>query len=101
MVRKVRPESMARLSADCLRTTGQEEERLIPRSIAHLEREERSAKLTVVAEGAETEKQSRLLRLLSCDEIQGYLLSKRAPCEIFQSAYLAAPGMDPGFQRHF
>jgi EAL domain-containing protein (putative c-di-GMP-specific phosphodiesterase class I) len=31
-----------------------------------------SMKLKVVAEGVETEEQSRLLRLLNCDEIQGY-----------------------------
>ena len=37
-----------------------------------------SLKLKVVAEGVETEEQSRLLRLLSCDEMQGYLFSKPA-----------------------
>ncbi|HKB62602.1 MAG TPA: EAL domain-containing protein, partial [Burkholderiales bacterium] len=35
-----------------------------------------SLKLNIVAEGVETEEQSRLLRLLSCDEMQGYLFSK-------------------------
>jgi EAL domain-containing protein (putative c-di-GMP-specific phosphodiesterase class I) len=48
-----------------------------------------SLKLTVVAEGVETEEQSRLLRLLDCDEMQGYLLSKPMAREVFESTYLA------------
>jgi diguanylate cyclase (GGDEF)-like protein/PAS domain S-box-containing protein len=51
----------------------------------------RSLKLKVVAEGVETEEQSRLLRLLSCDEMQGYLFSKPVPSEIFEARYLAPP----------
>jgi diguanylate cyclase (GGDEF)-like protein/PAS domain S-box-containing protein len=47
-----------------------------------------SLKLTVVAEGVETEEQSRLLRLLDCDEMQGYLLSKPMPRRLFESTYL-------------
>ena len=39
-------------------------------SLAH------SLKLTVVAEGVETEEQAKILRLLRCNEIQGYLISK-------------------------
>jgi len=35
-----------------------------------------SLKLNVVAEGVETEEQAKILRLLRCDEIQGYLISK-------------------------
>ena len=31
---------------------------------------------TVVAEGVETQEQTRLLRLLKCDEMQGFLFSK-------------------------
>lgn len=48
-------------------------------------------KLKVVAEGVETEEQSRLLRLLNCDEMQGYLFSKPVPGEIFEARYLAPP----------
>jgi EAL domain-containing protein (putative c-di-GMP-specific phosphodiesterase class I) len=48
-----------------------------------------SMRLKVVAEGVETEEQSRLLRLVGCDEIQGYLISKPVPCEIFEATYLA------------
>ena len=48
-----------------------------------------SLKLMVVAEGVETEEQSRLLRLLKCDEMQGFLFSKPLPGEIFEERYLA------------
>lgn len=56
-----------------------------------------SLKLNVVAEGVETEEQARLLRLLNCDEMQGYLFSKPVPIEIFEANFLApralpAPG---------
>jgi len=54
-------------------------------SLAH------ALKLKVVAEGVETEEQSRLLRLLGCDEMQGYLFSKPLPSEIFETRYLAPP----------
>ena len=50
-----------------------------------------SLKLKVVAEGVETEEQSRLLRSLNCDEMQGFLFSKPLPSEIFETRYLAAP----------
>jgi diguanylate cyclase (GGDEF)-like protein len=48
-----------------------------------------SLKLKVVAEGVETEEQSRLLRLLDCDEMQGFVFSKPVPGEIFETRYLA------------
>jgi diguanylate cyclase (GGDEF)-like protein/PAS domain S-box-containing protein len=47
-----------------------------------------SLNLKVVAEGVETEEQSRLLRLLNCDEMQGYLISKPVPGEIFETRFL-------------
>ena len=42
-------------------------------SLAH------SIRLKVVAEGVDSEEQSKLLKLLRCDEIQGYLVSKPLP----------------------
>jgi EAL domain-containing protein (putative c-di-GMP-specific phosphodiesterase class I) len=48
-----------------------------------------SLSLSVVAEGVETEEQSRLLRLLNCDEMQGFLYSKPVPAEIFETKFLA------------
>ena len=35
--------------------------------------------LKVIAEGVDSEEQSRLLKLLKCDEMQGYLFSKPLP----------------------
>jgi EAL domain-containing protein (putative c-di-GMP-specific phosphodiesterase class I) len=45
-------------------------------------------KLKVVAEGVETEKQSRQLLSLNCDEMQGFLFSKPVPAEIFETKFL-------------
>ena len=47
-----------------------------------------SLKLKVVAEGVETEEQSRLLRLVSCDEMQGFLFSQAVPAETFEAKFL-------------
>jgi diguanylate cyclase (GGDEF)-like protein len=55
----------------------------------------RSLKLKVVAEGVETDEQSRLLRLLRCDEMQGYLFSKPVPGELFEAHYLVSIGSAP------
>jgi len=50
-----------------------------------------SLELKVVAEGVETGEQSRLLRLLRCDEMQGYLFSKPVSAEIFATRFLSSP----------
>ena len=50
-----------------------------------------SLKLKVVAEGVETEEQARLLRLLGCDEMQGFLVSKALPRDIFETKFLTMP----------
>jgi EAL domain-containing protein (putative c-di-GMP-specific phosphodiesterase class I) len=44
--------------------------------------------LRVVAEGVEDEEQSRLLRLLNCDEMQGFLFSKAVPLDVFEARFL-------------
>jgi diguanylate cyclase (GGDEF)-like protein len=44
-------------------------------SLAH------TLRLRVVAEGVETQEQLRFLRLLRCDEVQGYLISKPLPVD--------------------
>ena len=48
-----------------------------------------SLKLEVVAEGVETDEQSRLLRLLNCDEMQGFLFSKPLPVAEFEARFLS------------
>jgi EAL domain-containing protein (putative c-di-GMP-specific phosphodiesterase class I) len=55
----------------------------------------RALNLKLVAEGVETEEQSRLLRLLLCDEMQGYLRGRPVPIEAFEAAYLLPPGQQP------
>jgi diguanylate cyclase (GGDEF)-like protein/PAS domain S-box-containing protein len=52
-------------------------------------------KLKVIAEGVETEEQLHQLRLLNCDEMQGYLFGKAVPGEIFESQYLASLDLRP------
>lgn len=44
--------------------------------------------LRVVAEGVETDEQYRLLKLLKCDEMQGFLFSKPLPVDVFEATYL-------------
>jgi len=61
-------------------------------SLAH------SLELNVVAEGVETEDQSRLLRLLNCDEMQGFLFSKPVPSEVFETRFLAARRASPAVE---
>ncbi len=48
-----------------------------------------SLQLKVVAEGVETEAQSKLLRLLKCDEMQGFLFSKPVPADVLEEKFLA------------
>jgi diguanylate cyclase (GGDEF)-like protein len=59
-------------------------------SLAH------SLNLRVVAEGVETEDQAKLLRLLKCDEAQGFLFSKPLPAADIEALLRAAARADPG-----
>jgi diguanylate cyclase (GGDEF)-like protein len=49
----------------------------------------RELKLNTVAEGVETDEQMHQLRLLGCDEMQGYLLGRPVPVEIFEQTYMS------------
>lgn len=90
---------LARLPVDTLKidrsfvnnmTTGPEGLALVS-TVIHLAH---ALKMTVVAEGVETEEQSRLLRLLGCDEMQGYLFSRAVPGDVFETKFLRH--FDPG-----
>jgi EAL domain-containing protein (putative c-di-GMP-specific phosphodiesterase class I) len=48
-------------------------------------------KLKVVAEGVETAEQRQLLRLLDCDEMQGFLCSRPVPGDVFEANFLSLP----------
>ena len=50
----------------------------------------RALKLETIAEGVESEEQAKILRLLQCDHMQGYLISKPLPVAQM-STYLRAP----------
>ena len=49
-------------------------------------------RLKVMAEGVENEEQLRFLRLLRCDEGQGYLFGKAEPAELFFAKTIQAVG---------
>jgi diguanylate cyclase (GGDEF)-like protein/PAS domain S-box-containing protein len=61
-------------------------------SLAH------ALRLKVVAEGVDAEDQAKLLRLLRCDEMQGYLFSRPLPFDAM-TALLAAQVAVPGNER--
>ena len=53
-------------------------------SLAH------SLRLKVVAEGVDEEGQAKMLRLLHCDEMQGYLFSRPLPAADVEAKFLGA-----------
>jgi diguanylate cyclase (GGDEF)-like protein/PAS domain S-box-containing protein len=52
-----------------------------------------SMHLKVVAEGVETAEQARMVRMLGSDEMQGFLLSKALPSEVFEARFLGSAGV--------
>ena len=56
----------------------------------------RALRLNTVAEGVETEEQLRQLRLLGCEEMQGYLFGRPVPVETFEQKYLSIQVSDGG-----
>lgn len=48
----------------------------------------KNLKLRVIAEGVETLQQLDILRSLQCDEIQGYVLGKPLPADVFEKTYI-------------
>jgi len=53
-----------------------------------------SLQLKVKAEGVETEDQLHFLRLLRCDEMQGYLFCKPLPVEAFEHLLLEGRNLE-------
>jgi len=58
-------------------------------SLAH------SMRLKVIAEGVETVEQAKMLRLLRCDEMQGYLFSKPVPFDDMTALLRRGPPASP------
>ncbi len=52
----------------------------------------RNLGLRVVAEGVETAEQMQFLREQSCDEVQGYFISRPVPNEQLESLLRSVPG---------
>jgi diguanylate cyclase (GGDEF)-like protein len=48
----------------------------------------KSLKLNVIAEGVETQVQWDILKDLGCNEMQGYLMGKPVPVEVFEEEYI-------------
>lgn len=56
----------------------------------------RALNLKVVAEGVETQEQANLLRLLRCDEVQGYLFGKPVPEAVSRERLMKGGAAAPG-----
>lgn len=55
----------------------------------------RSLRLKVVAEGVDAEEQANVLRLLACDEMQGFLFSRPLPAEQLVALLSKPPALPP------
>lgn len=53
----------------------------------------RTLKITVIAEGVETEEQAELLKALGCDQAQGYLFNRPLPADEVAKLLGPAPGI--------
>jgi len=53
-------------------------------------------RLTVVAEGVDSEEQLKLLRLLRCEQVQGFLFHKPLPPELFEELLRGSSGAGAG-----
>jgi EAL domain-containing protein (putative c-di-GMP-specific phosphodiesterase class I) len=60
-------------------------------SLAH------SLRLKVIAEGVDAEEQAKMLHLLRCDEMQGYLISRPVPFEKMTEMLASAARASPRF----
>ncbi len=58
------------------------------------------SRLSVVAQGVETEQQAKLLNLLRCDEMQVYLFSKPIPAVVLEPSFLPQPSCVAAWTRH-
>jgi EAL domain-containing protein (putative c-di-GMP-specific phosphodiesterase class I) len=88
--------SLAELPLDCVKIdrslvatmTASPSRMALVSTIIHLAH---GLKLTVVAEGVETSEQQKLLRLLTCDAMQGYVHSRPMP-KVALESFLEPPG---------
>jgi diguanylate cyclase (GGDEF)-like protein len=60
----------------------------------------RTFNFKVVAEGVETEEQARLLRLLRCDEGQGFLFGQAVPADVIEQKLLLTQGASRDQVKH-
>jgi len=47
-----------------------------------------AAGIKTIAEGVETQEQLNILRSLGCDQVQGYLIGRPVPAEVFEQIYI-------------
>lgn len=50
--------------------------------------------IQTIAEGVETQEQLDILIELGCDQVQGYLLGRPVPADVFEQRYISQPGAE-------